>query len=415
MSRISDILEVSRIEDRKIALKVVPVNTSLFLPVIADVISTRAEMKGLQFIFEPAPNLPAGIMADELRLRQLLFHLLDNAIMFTSEGQIAFRVTVLSYQKKDLDKGISDRSTIRFEIRDSGIGIPADQLEKIFTPFEQVLETPIGGGAAGLGLTICRQLAHLMGGEIHIKSEVGHGSTFWVDLTFPAAEMEIAKRVTEKIPTGYKGPRKKILIVDDRPANRSVLVDWLNPLGFEIAEAENGNQAIAIAKEVHPDLIFMDLVMPEKDGFRATQEIRDISEISDTVIIAMSASAYNVTSEECKATGCNDFLPKPIDWQIMTNFMEKYLHLEWEYKEVGEGVEAPEVTELIIPPPSEVLNNLYKLALLGDMRQLTEHAKYIESLGEQYVPFARKLQSLAEGFQERAIMELVEKYWKRAA
>ncbi len=218
-------------------------------------------------------------------------------------------------------------------------------------------------------------MVHLMGGEIKVESKVGYGSKFWLDLTFPVEE-KIAKTAIVKIPIGYKGPRKKILIVDDRPANRSVLVDWLNPLGFEMAEAENGNQAIAVAKEVHPDLIFMDLVMPEMDGLRATQEIRDISEISDTVIIAMSASTCNVTSEECKANGCNDFLSKPIDWQIITFFIEKYLHLEWEYKEVTEEEGASEVTEVIIPPPSEVVNNLYKLALLGDMRQLTEHAKY---------------------------------------
>ncbi len=269
LSRISDILEVSRIEDREIELKVGPVNVSLFLPVIADVINTRAEMKGLQFIFEPDPNLPAGIMADDLRLRQLLFHLLDNAIVFTNEGQIVFRVTVLSCQKKDLHKVMQDRYTIRFEIRDTGIGIPADRLKKIFIPFEQVLETPIGGGAAGLGLSISRQLAHLMGGEINIESEVGHGSTFWVDLTFPVAEMEIA-------------------------------------------------------------------IVPKE-------------------------------------------------------------------------------AEQIIPPPYEELELLHDLVQRGDIRGIIKRAKYIELLGKEFIPFARKLQNLAEEFQDKAIKVLVEKYWKRAA
>ncbi len=269
LSRISDIIEMSNIEDKEIELKLTPVNMSMFISVIADVISTRAELKGLQFIFEPAQNLPTGIIADELRLRQLLFHLLDNAIRFTNKGQIVFRVTVLSYQKKDIDKGKQDRYTIRFEVRDTGIGIPSVRLEKIFIPFEQVLETPIGEGAAGLGLSICRQLAHLMGGEIHIESEVGHGSTFWVDLTFPATEMEIP-------------------------------------------------------------------------GF-------------------------------------------------------------------------PEEVEQIIPPPYEELELLHDLVQRGDMNQLTKKAKCIEALGNEYIPFARKLEKLAEGFQEKAIKVLVEKYWKRAA
>ncbi len=169
MSRISDILEISSIDGKEIELKLTPVNISMLISVITDVISTRAELKGLQFLFEPAQNLPPGIIADELRLRQLLFHLLDNAIRFTNKGQIVFRVAVLSYQKKDIDKGLPSRYTIRFETRDTGIGIPADRLEKIFIPFEQVLETPIGEGAAGLGLSICNRLAHLMGEKFILK------------------------------------------------------------------------------------------------------------------------------------------------------------------------------------------------------------------------------------------------------
>ncbi len=149
-------------------------------------------------------------------------------------------------------------------------------------------------------------------------------------------------------------------------------------------------------------------------GFDAIQEIRKIKESSDIVIIAMSASAYNVTPEECRAKGADDFLSKPIDWQKLITMMESYLHLQWDFKKVEEAV-APETAEQIIPPPADELEVLYDLVMRGDMIRLTKRAMHIELLGKQYIPFARKLQNLAEEFQERAIKSLVEKYWKRAA
>ncbi len=195
-----------------------------------------------------------------------------NAVKFTNSGQVVFRVFTLSHLEKNIDKKQFEQYTIRFEVKDTGIGIPSDKLEKIFSPFEQVMEMPIREGAAGLGLSVSRQLSHLLGGEIKVESEFGHGSTFWFDLTTPVVESLILKKTIERIVTGYKGSRKKVLIVDDRSTNRSVLVDWLEPLGFEVAVAENGIQAIASAKKMNPDLIMMDLVMPEMEWFRSNSE-----------------------------------------------------------------------------------------------------------------------------------------------
>ncbi len=266
----------------------------------------------------------------------------------------------------------------------------------------------------GLGLAISRQLIHMMGSDIFVKSEVGHGSTFWFNLDLPLATVEPSRKPMERIVTGYKGSRRKVLVVDDRQTNRSMLVDWFKPLGFDVAEANNGFDAIESAKKIHPDLIMMDLMMPQMGGFEAIHGIRNIKEISDTAIIAMSASEYNVTPEECRTEGADDFLSKPIDWQKLIVMIESYVHLQWNYQKAAEE-EAPENAEQIIPPPSDELEVLYHLVMRGDMYQLTNRAKVIESLGKEYVPFARKLESLAEGFQERAIKSLVEKYWKRAA
>ena len=208
-------MDLSRIEALKVELHPTGINLSSFLTTIEDIIQIKAESKNISFGLETGPNLPTGIIADETRLRQILLNLLGNAVKFTNTGQVVFRVLALSHQEEIADKGQLEQYTIRFEVKDTGVGIPSDQLEKIFTPFEQVLEIPNHEGT-GLGLSISRQLVHLMGGEIQVKSEVGHGSTFWFDLTFPVVEIAISQKPMERIVTGYKGPRKKVLIVDDQ-------------------------------------------------------------------------------------------------------------------------------------------------------------------------------------------------------
>lgn len=404
LTLISDILDLSKIEARKVKLYPSVIHFSTFLETIEDIIRVRAELKNLSFKFETGSNLSSGIIADETRLRQVLLNLLGNAVKFTRAGHVHFSVSVLSIQEKIM--------TIRFEVRDTGIGIDSGKLESIFSPFEQGGEMTSQEGT-GLGLAISRQLVQMMGGEIFVKSEIGKGSTFWFDLHLQMAEVEPPQRTIERIVTGYRGARKKILIIDDKPTNRSVLVDWFEPLGFESAEAENGIEGLALAKKMFPDLIMLDLVMPLESGFETIKKIRATSEISGTVIFIMSASAFNITTESCQAKGADNFLEKPIDWQKLISLMETYLHLQWDYEKGAEkGV--PE-TEQIIPPPPDELAILHDLVLRGDMHQLTNRAKNIETLGREYVPFARKLRFLAEGFQERAIKDLVEEYWKSAA
>ncbi len=406
LTLISDILDLSKIEAHKLEIHPAVVHFPSFLSTIEDIIRVRAELKNLNFVFETESDLLGGVMADETRLRQVLLNLLGNAVKFTDAGQVVFRVAMLS--RKENSAGI------RFEVKDTGPGIGSDKLETIFAPFEQAGEIASREGT-GLGLAISRQLVHMMDGEICVKSEIGHGSIFWFELNLPLVETEPPVKTIERVVTGYQGPRKKVLIVDDWSSNRSVLVDWLTPLGFKVAEAENGILAIELAKKMHPDLVMIDLMMPQMGGFEAIQEIRKLPEISDTVIIAMSASAYDVTPEECRAKGTDGFLSKPIDWQKLIVVIEKYLHLQWDYQKVVVEEGATETIEQIVPPPSGELEVLYDLTMRGDMMQITKRAKHIESLDKQYIPFARKLQNLAEEFQEKAIKSLVEKYWKRAA
>jgi PAS domain S-box-containing protein len=410
LSLISDILDLSRIEAHKIVLHPTAIYLPAFLGTIENLIRIKAESKDLSFFIEKDQDLLSCIMADETRLRQVLLNLLGNAVKFTEKGSVILRIRVLSYLKENSRRGHVENVVIRFEVKDTGIGIAHDQHKKIFYPFEQAGEIPVREGT-GLGLSISRQLVRLMGGDIHVESELNRGSTFWFDLTFPVAEIKVSAGTEERIVTGYKGERKKILVVDDSRSNRLVLREYLSSIGFEITEAENGIKAVEMAKKVHPDLIIMDLLMPKMNGFEAARVICGISELSNVKIIAISAGAYVTTFEECKKSGFDDILSKPVDFKILTEFMEKYLKIELEYKAAA----IKERAEEIIPPPPEKLEELHILVLKGDMRRISKMAENIESLGEQYIPFARKLQSLAKGYNELAIQDFFEKYWKKAA
>ncbi|MCU0532653.1 MAG: response regulator [Hydrococcus sp. Prado102] len=267
----------------------------------------------------------------------------------------------------------------------------------------------------GLGLVISRQLVELMGGELNVQSELGKGSTFWFEISFAIAQiLEDTRQDKFNLIKGYEGKRRKILVVDDRRENRMVLLNMLEPLGFEVVLAEDGQQEVELASQIHPDLILTDLVMPVKSGFEAVQEIRQIPQLKDIPIIAISASVLQGDRHQCEIAGCQAFLSKPIKQQDLLVSIEQYLQLEWIYEEISQlqGTASSEsaIEQKIIPPPAEEMEILYELAKLGSMRKIRERATYLEELDERYHPFANKLKDLAQGFQERAIVALIEKY-----
>lgn len=409
LTLISDILDLSRIEANKFELYPSGIDLLLFLDSIRDVIRIKAEMKHISVNFKIDPKLPQGIVADETRLRQVLLNLLGNAIKFTDSGYVLCRVSVLSCENKETGEIKSRRCTIRFEVKDTGAGIHSEQLEKIFAPFEQARDARAAEGV-GLGLSISRQLVQMMGGDIFVESELGKGSRFWFDLTFSTVDVSVPIKQADKNIIGYKGVRKKVMIVDDRQTNRQMLTEWFSQLGFDISEAENGIQAISLVQNIKPDIIVMDLLMPGLNGFDTALKLRKIPEISNIVIIATSASIADLEDVQYKKAGFNDFLSKPVDLEKLSGIIKKHMHIEWIYEKKSEGVNL----EPFIIPPVEELNILHELILRGDMLQLSKRAQYIEKLGKKYVPFARKLKMLADSFQERRIGKLIEDALKRA-
>ena len=360
----------------------------------------RAEHKDLLFSFDVDPQLPTGVKADEKRLRQVLINLLGNAIKFTSRGKVILRVSVLAQDETT--------SKLRFEVIDTGVGMSPEQLEKIFLPFEQVGDGQQRASGTGLGLAITQQLVELMGDHVKVKSELGKGSQFWFDIDLPIMKTKVQPVSSEsKRIVGYKGSPRLVLVTDDKLENRLVLLNMLQPLGFEIVQAENGQEAVTQTRQFQPDLLLTDLVMPVMTGFEAVKEIRTFA--TRMPIIAVSASVFDMDQEQSRIAGCNAFLPKPVDEQKLLDLIGKFLELEWIHDDTIVD-KTNQKKQPVIPPPMGELEILYELAMLGKMRRIREQAVHIEQLDQKFVPFANKIRTLARNFEDEQILSLVTQY-----
>ncbi|WP_310315905.1 ATP-binding protein [Paraburkholderia terricola] len=407
LALINDILDMAKIDAARVELNMSDIPLDRFINFVAETIRVKATEKGLAFALEMPPDLPAGVRVDEKRLRQVLLNLLSNAIRFTDEGSVRLCV------------GFSPPGRLRFDVRDTGIGIDREHLEAIFRAFEQVGDVSHRHGGTGLGLAISRQLVRLMGGEIHVESRRGAGSTFWFELDVPVVAPMAAVVPPEWAASGYKGPRKTVLVVDDVAENRAVAVDMLGQFGFDMAEAGNGLEALEKAKALRPALVLMDVVMPGMDGLEVTRRLRQMPEFRDLPIVAVSASASRTDAAESLAAGANAFLPKPIDFSGLLSQLAALLKIEWcdevpNTRAIASGrttiPAADSAAEALIVPPPEEVEALHYLARLGDMRAIAQHAAHLIELDERYRPFADHLCQLAKNYQSKAILRFIEQY-----
>ncbi len=319
LALIDDILDLSKIEAGKLELRPAPLELVPFLQNIVDIVRVRAERKELTFAYEAPQELPATVLADERQLRQVLLNLLGNAIKYTDHGSIALRVSCLARRGTDW--------SLRFQVSDTGIGMSAEDVQTLFQPFHQVGDLERRSGGTGLGLAISRQLVQLMGGDIRVDSAPGRGSSFSFELNL--ASIAPAPVVADRVATGYDGPRKTLLVVDDVEANRMVLTDMLRPLGFILHEASNGMEGIEKARAVKPDLILMDNVMPVMDGLETTQRLRTLPDFKDVPVLALSASASKADRDNAVAAGANEFLAKPLHEGELLAMLERHLHIRF--------------------------------------------------------------------------------------
>jgi signal transduction histidine kinase/FixJ family two-component response regulator len=399
LTLINDILDLSKIEARKLELAPKAIHFPSFLQGVVEICRIRAEQKHIDFVYETNPGLPEGIEVDEKRLRQVLINLLGNAVKFTDRGTVTFKVDVVERTATDV--------TVHFQIEDTGVGIAADQIEKVFQEFEQVGDQKKQSEGTGLGLAISQKIVELMGDRIQVKSQLGVGSDFFFTVKFAIAPdwIERSNQSAGRAIASYEGAQKTILVIDDRWENRSVIVNLLEPLGFATVEAENGKDGLEKLIRHVPDLVITDLAMPVMDGFEMLKQIRSSDTLKHHHIIVSSASVAQLDQQMSLDAGGDDFLAKPVQADELLGMLQQYLGLTWTYE--GDTVEpTTSPTEWILPPLSE-RQTLIAAANIGDIEAIEQEAYRLQRLDPIYQPFVQKLLSLVQVMDDEGIQHLV--------
>lgn len=403
LTLINDVLDISKIEARKLELNPKPFHFPSFLQGVVEICRIRAEQKNLPLVFEALDTLPAGIVADEKRLRQVLLNLLSNAVKFTETGSVTLKVGVQTVPNHPA------LTRLHFAVEDTGVGIDAAHVEKIFTPFEQTDNTRYVTEGTGLGLAISQKIIELMGSCIQVESTLGKGSTFDFEVSCPLAEDWIQADLQQQglgQLIGYGGERRKILVVDDRWENRSVLVNLLEPLGFKVLEAQDGQDGVTKAQSFLPDLIITDLLMPNLDGYGFLKQIRSLAQFQSVPILAASAHLSGVDRQAMLDTGFNSFLSKPIRAQDLIEQLQQLLQLDWRYEPKAENVSTDIEAEMIVPP-SAALISLYEAAEKGYISDMQTEAARLKELSPDYKRFVDKLLELIDEFDDEGVVQLV--------
>ena len=321
LALINDILDLARIEAGRTELNPQPVNLSSCLQTVVNLMQVKASEKQLAFVFDAGAGLPHAVLVDERRLRQVLLNLLGNAIKFTDSGRVTLRV------------GAEPRGAaqvqLRLEVEDTGVGMRAEDLGRIFKPFEQVGDVQRRSGGTGLGLAITRALVNDMGGQVQVSSEFGRGSLFQVELPLPVVQAADDARRSVPGAVRYQGPPRRVLVVDDVAANRALMSDFLTDAGFEVAQAADGEEMLSAARSFRPDLILVDRLMPTVDGVEATRRLRRDADLAAVPVIALSASASTDHRVACLQAGVNVFLTKPVSLETLQAHIGEQLGLQW--------------------------------------------------------------------------------------
>ncbi|MGB7444977.1 MAG: response regulator [Coleofasciculaceae cyanobacterium] len=452
LTLINNVLDLSKIEAGRTTLNESNFDLYRLLDDLEDMFHLKAEDKGLQLVFECSPNLPQYICADQSKLRQVLINLITNAIKFTQVGRVLVRAfgdreigrweaegaggdfslpphpltsspphpltsspphPLTSSPPPPLTSSPPPQQLITFEVEDTGQGIATNELDYLFEAFVQTQTGIDSQEGTGLGLPIARKFVQLMGGDISVSSQPGQSTIFRFDINIKIAD---GASIDDKQPSHQvialeaNQPNYRILIVDDKIHNRQLLVRLLEPLGFELQEACNGKEAIAIWQTFEPHLIWMDMRMPVMDGYEATRQIKRHLKGQATAIIALTASTLEEERAVILSTGCDDFVRKPFREGMIFDKMTRYLGVRYIYKELKiVGSEEVETTlglqESLAAMPAEWVKQLYQAANLIDDEQIFQ---LLEQIPPTHTSLHQTLNNWVNSFRCDKIIDLVE-------
>ncbi|MEG3861477.1 ATP-binding protein [Microcoleus sp. herbarium12] len=406
LTLINNILDLSKIEIGKITIDAQEFDLHCLLDDLENMLHLRAQNTGLKLIFERSESLPRNICTDEIKLRQILLNLLTNSLKFTQKGVICLSVI-------KGNETTEDAFTLHFQIRDTGVGIAAAEVPKIFDAFSQGEAGKEMQEGTGLGLAISRKFVQLMGGDISVESELGKGTNFQFYIQAKLAQ-QINRKNTEEPPRvlglAPGQPTYKILIVDDKSINRQLLIKLLSPLGFEVKEASNGQEAIALWEEWEPHLILMDMRMPVMDGYEATKYIKSTTKGNATAIIALTASVLEEERAIVLSAGCDDFLRKPLVEHSIFDSLTKHLGVTYIYAEtISPLLDDTEkrllTSEDLTCMTKAWISQLYEAALEANSNLVLQ---LIEKIPNTETILIKSLKKLAREFEFEQIVDLVE-------
>lgn len=389
LALVDGLLDVARIEAGKLQLNIAKVPLADFVAHVTSMLRPQALEKALSFEVQTIGRLPATVKSDQKCMGQILTNLIGNAIRFTSAGTVTLRVS------HALD-------TLKFEVVDTGPGIPAAEMERLFLPFERGEAAHAHDHGAGLGLTICRLLTHALGGSLEVESEEGRGTRFVVKLFAPAVHSAPDARTELAAIQGYAGTRRTILVVDDLADQRGIVAQLLTPLGFDVAEAASGPEALRWLGTHAADAIIMDISMPLMDGYETSRLIGE-NQLSSAPIVLLSANAFADDRERASATGCAGYLVKPLQVNVLLDKLAQLLAIEWIASPVPALADAagPVRTESRVALPEPVLQRIRAHLDVGYVQGVVEQLDAAHAAYPALRAQVDALRALAERFQLR--------------
>ncbi|MDO8874878.1 MAG: ATP-binding protein [Pseudolabrys sp.] len=396
---IDGLLDISKIEAGRFHLDRAEVHTKEFLNQLVAMFQLQAAARGIGFHFFPPERLPFAVNTDENRLRQILINLLSNAIKFTDAGSVTFR---MNYRNE----------VTEFIVEDTGIGIHADDLERIFQPFERARASrnrKVTG--TGLGLTITRLLTKIMGGDIWVTSEVGKGSIFHVKLMLSEVANPRTVSVMEDRVRSYRGARQTIMVVDDDENHRVLVQDLLEPLDFNVLTASSGAECLELAERHKPNLILLDVAMPDMDGWQVAEKLRQMRP-DRPAIIMLSAFAPDPKHKAEPYPLNDDYLIKPFDLRQLLGKIYALLDIEWVHNDSlaePQIITAEMLTPTMVPSPSD-LDELIGLGQIGYMRGIQNKLHAIENASPEYGAFVSYMRVISDGFDLKRYVAVLESF-----